>query len=822
MTQNDKQTLLPMKTSTSPLLTLPSTAPAVGKASSTAHRLLKLPFAGGLLARACGSALILFATVLCQGQALPPVETTPDGQRYRAGEVLVQFKGDVTDQQVAGAFQQGRLGLIKHIQTPAMKAHGRIGITRTTTVLSVPEAVRRLNQLPGVEFAEPDWVATQNYESNDPLYLNGSLWGMFSDDAPAAIGPAPTYNPFGTQAEKAWTAGFVGSSDIYVGIIDGGPQIDHPDLAANIWTNPGEIAGNGLDDDGDGYVDDLHGWNAYADKGLVSNVSDADPHGTHVAGTIGAVGGNGLGVAGVNWDVTMISGMCFVGGYGYYSDIIQAIDYMTNLKTRKGLNIVALNCSFGGPSFSQALLDAFTRAAKAGILSVAAAGNNTNNIDITPFYPASFNTTASAGYNAIVSVAAIQSDGALASFSNYGQTNVDLAAPGVGVLSTVPYATPTVRVGGDSYLAGQLQNAATGTASAELVDGGKALVPDANWAGKVVLVERGDVTFLIKVMNVQNAGGLAAVIYNNVPGSFTGSLLSSTSAIPAVCISREDGLLLQGKLGLSATVDSPLPGTPGSSYAYFNGTSMAAPHVVGAVALYASTHPGSTPAQTRHDLLTAGVRPLAALQGITVTGGSLDIGTLMTVPANTLPAPAAPATLRAVAASGTHVDLSWKDQSNNELGFAIERSTDGATYYLADTVGAAHMSYSDLTVQPGHTYFYRVRAYNPGGSSAYAPPASVATPAVSLPKAPSSLTATALSAGSGVSLAWKDNASNEDGFQIERKTGTTWQVLTTVAANTKTFTDASAARRTTYAYRVLAFNVAGGSPYSNQVSVTTK
>jgi hypothetical protein len=249
---------------------------------------------------------------------------------------------------------------------------------------------------------------------------------------------------------------------------------------------------------------------------------------------------------------------------------------------------------------------------------------------------------------------------------------------------------------------------------------------------------------------------------------------------------------------------------------------MAAPHVVGAVALYASTHPGSTPAQTRHDLLTAGVRPLAALQGITVTGGSLDIGTLMTVPANTLPAPAAPATLRAVAASGTHVDLSWKDQSNNELGFAIERSTDGATYYLADTVGAAHMSYSDLTVQPGHTYFYRVRAYNPGGSSAYAPPASVATPAVSLPKAPSSLTATALSAGSGVSLAWKDNASNEDGFQIERKTGTTWQVLTTVAANTKTFTDASAARRTTYAYRVLAFNVAGGSPYSNQVSVTTK
>ncbi|MEI6785645.1 MAG: hypothetical protein WCQ21_32560, partial [Verrucomicrobiota bacterium] len=104
------------------------------------------------LARVWLASSLLFVTALAHGQALPPIETTPDGHRYRAGEVLVQFKADVTDQQVAGAFQHGRLGLIKHIQTPAMKAHGRIGITRTATVLSVPEAVRRLNQLPGVEF----------------------------------------------------------------------------------------------------------------------------------------------------------------------------------------------------------------------------------------------------------------------------------------------------------------------------------------------------------------------------------------------------------------------------------------------------------------------------------------------------------------------------------------------------------------------------------------------------------------------------------------------------------------------------------------------
>jgi subtilisin family serine protease len=776
-----------------------------------------------LLAALAAVTLIVRVTITGQAQALPTIEYAPDGSAFRRGEVLIQFKESVTDQQLTGAFQQGRLGLIKHIQTPAMRARGRMGITRAATSLSVPEAVRLLNRLPGVEFAEPDYVATQNYESNDSLYLQGYLWGMYGDDQPSAIGPALTYNPFGSQAEKAWAAGFIGSPDICVGIIDGSPQIDHPDLTANLWTNPGEIPSNGIDDDGNGYVDDLHGWNAVADKGLISNATDAEGHGTHVAGTVGAVGGNGLGVAGVNWAVTMIPGITHVAGSGYYSDIIQAVDYMVNLKARKGLNIVAVNCSFGGTSYSQALFDSYTRAAQAGILAVASAGNSSTNLDVSPQYPAAFDTTASAGYDAIIAVAAIQSDGALASYSNYGQNRADLAAPGSAVLSTVPYATPTVSVGGDSYLAGQITYAASGTVSAELVDGGKALLPDANWAGKVVLVERGDGTFLTKVINVQDSGGLAAVIYNNVPGSFAGSLISTTSAIPAVSISREDGLLLQAKLGLSATVDSPAAGTPGSSYASYSGTSMAAPHVAGAVALYASTHPGSTPAQTRSDLLTAGVWPLPALDEITVTGGTLDIGALMAVPANSLPAPNAPTALLATAASGTRVNLSWTDQSNNELGFALERSSDGVTYYLADSVGAGDANYSDLTVQPGNTYFYRVRAYNPGGSSGYANTVSVTTPTVTLPNAPSSLKATALALGR-VSLTWNDNANNEDGFQIERRTGSTgsWQLIGTVTANTKSYTDTSTARRTTYNYRVRSFNTAGSSAYSNTVSIKTR
>jgi len=658
------------------------------------------------------AALVISAVQASHGQALPSVETGPGGSKYRAGELLVQFRSDVTDQQITGAFQRGRLRLIKHIETQSMRDHGRIGITRVATALSVPETARLLSRLPGVEFAEPDYVATQEEVSNDPLYLEGFLWGMFGDDQPSPVGPALSNNPFGTQAEKAWAAGFIGSPDIFVGIIDGGLQVDHPDLAENIWTNPGEIPGNGMDDDGNGYVDDLHGWNASGDNGDVSYVDAAtDYHGSHVAGTIGAVGGNGIGLTGVNWNVALVSGKAWPGGY--YSDIIQAIDYMTNLKTRKGLNVVALNHSWSGTSFSQAMLQALTRAAQAGILSVAAAGNAAANNDSSPVYPACHNTTPAAGYDAIIAVAAIGPAGNLSSFSSYGPTSVDLAAPGG---ERVDVSNPSLH---DPYME-----------------------------------------------------------------------IWSTA--------------------------------PVNEYRYVRGTSMAAPHVTGAAALYASANPGASALQIRNDLLTAGVRPLPNLQGVTVTGGILDIGTLMELESIGLAVPVVPASLQATAASGTRVNLSWSDRSNNELGFAIERSSDGQSFQLADTVGAGYQGYSDLKVQPGTTYFYRVRAYNPGGSSGYANTAMVSTPAVTLPNAPSSLKATAALLGR-VSLSWKDNSNNEDGFQIERRIGSggAWQLVATVTANVKSYTDASTARRTSYTYRIRAFNAAGGSPYSNQASVTT-
>ncbi|SFM52637.1 Subtilase family protein [Nitrosomonas communis] len=171
-----------------------------------------------------------------------------------------------------------------------------------------------------------------------------------------------------------------------------------------------------------------------------------DKHGTHVAGTITATGGNSKGVAGVNWNVTYISAKFLGRNGGTTADAVKAIDYITDLKTRHGLNIIATNNSWGGGGFSQALLDAINRGGNAGILFIAAAGNGGSdgvgdNNDTTPNYPSNYQCTSNGSYDCVIAVAAITSNGSKASFSNYGATSVDLGAPGSGVWSTLAYNT---------------------------------------------------------------------------------------------------------------------------------------------------------------------------------------------------------------------------------------------------------------------------------------------------------------------------------------------------------------------------------------------
>ena len=409
------------------------------------------------------------------------------------GQLLVKFKsanqGSRISQDLLASIQAN---VVEQITTEAMEmANARKGgntgdLLLVESQMGTMAAIEKLRAFPEVEYAEPNWIYNHFATSNDTYVTSGQLWGMTGT--------------YGSQASVAWTNNKLGSSTVYIGIIDEGYMYEHVDLAANAGVNPGEIAGNGVDDDGNGLVDDVYGWDF---DGNNSSLFDGtgDDHGTHVAGTIGGVGGNGTGVAGVVWNVKLL-GAKFLGRRGgTTANAIKAVDYFTDLKTSQGLNIVATNNSWGGGGYSKALEDAIIRANAAGILFIAAAGNSGTNNDATASYPSNYTV------DNVIAVANITSTGALATSSQYGATTVDLGAPGSGIISTVPTSSK----------------------------------------GKVV-----------------------------------------------------------------------------SGYASYTGTSMATPHVSGAAALYASTHPGSTAAQIKAAILNS-VTPTASLAGKTVTGGRLNV-----------------------------------------------------------------------------------------------------------------------------------------------------------------------------------------------------
>jgi subtilisin family serine protease len=304
-------------------------------------------------------------------------------------------------------------------------------------------------------------------------------------------------NQYGSGAAKAWANNKIGSSSVYIGVIDEGYMYTHTDLAGNAGVNPKEIAGNGKDDDGNGYIDDVYGWDFAGNNNTVYD-GPSDDHGTHCAGTIGGKGGNGVGVAGVCWNVKLLSGKFLGSSGGTTANAIKAVDYFTDLKTRASINLVATSNSWGGGGFSQGLYDAIVRANNKNILFVAAAGNASSNNDVTANYPSNYNV------GNVIAVASITNTGALSSFSNYGATQVDLGAPGSAIWSTVPSSSGT------------------------------------------------------------------------------------------------------------------------SSYASYNGTSMATPHVSGAVALYASINPTASMATIKNAILSQGIAT-PSLSGKTVTGRRLNV-----------------------------------------------------------------------------------------------------------------------------------------------------------------------------------------------------
>lgn len=375
--------------------------------------------------------LTLLLLIPVHAYAMGPKRISPHpSHHFVPGEILVKFKEGIPS----------RIKAHTHLQlgTSPIKSFPALGVQhlRLPSTVSVEEALRLYRQNPDVEYAEPNYIIYScqvfpndpPFDPGDPNY--GILWGLHNFGQ--AVGMKSGLPGADINATDAWEIS-TGAEEVVIAVIDSGVAYSHPDLTSNIWTNPGEdpwsdpndpTTGNGIDDDGNGKVDDWRGWD-FVDGD--NDPMDYNGHGTHVAGTIAARGSNGEGITGVMWRAKMMS-LRFLNadGMGWVSDAIYAIEYAVE----KGARVI--NASWGTPSFSQSLLGAIRLCRDMGVLVVAAAGNSAANTDSSPFYPASY-----APLN-IISVAATGQMDNLTSFSNWGPSSVDVAAPGVTIYSTWP------------------------------------------------------------------------------------------------------------------------------------------------------------------------------------------------------------------------------------------------------------------------------------------------------------------------------------------------------------------------------------------------
>lgn len=545
-------------------------------------------------------------------------------EQYVEGEAIVTFKVSADLAAAERALKGHSLQFGKHFDFLSQQRGRHTGLVRASRTTA--QLIAELANDPEVECAEPNYVRwVSSSAPNDPLF--SQLWGL-QNTGQSVNGTSGTAGA-DTKFVNAWSLAQTSATAVVVAVIDTGLDYTHPDLAPSMWTNSGETPANSTDDDGNGYADDVYGYD-FADA--AADPYDSGYHGSHVAGTIAAAGNNLLGVIGINYQARIMALKASSDGDSFTSAaIIEAVQYATMMKKR-GVNVVAINASFGGGGSNSIERAAIQAAGSAGIIYCAAAGNSSLNHDVTADYPASYRLT-----NMIVVAASDQND-ALASFSDYGSTTVDLAAPGVNVLSTVPTvvtsyvarasttyaATELVFSGYTTGITGTIYNCGLGYATN---------FPSAV-RSNIALISRGTLYFSQKVANAMAAGACAAIIYNNTNGTFSGTLQYASNWIPAVTISQTNGLALKSLLPVAGSVINAVD--PGQSYELLDGTSMAAPHVAGAVAFAAMLFPAETAAQ-RIQRILANVDTNAVLKGKVVTGGRLNLLRIADTDRNGLP-----------------------------------------------------------------------------------------------------------------------------------------------------------------------------------------
>ena len=561
------------------------------------------------------------------GLLAPEARAAAAPAQYVEGEALVIFTAATSAGDAAATGARHHLETLRTYPTISREHQHQHCHVRSATQ-STAELIAELQLDPSVELAEPNYLRHVGSMAapNDPNFTK--LWAL-RNTAQAVNG---TTGKSGADIRflDAWGLAKPSTTEVVVAVLDTGIDPTHPDLAPNLWTNPGEIAGDGLDNDGNGYVDDVHGYDFV---GGVADPEDSGLHGTHVSGIIAAVANNGVGVVGAAFNAHLMALKISADGTTIDAAAeIAALDYAVMMKAR-GVNIVAINASFGGPTYSASESNAIQATANAGIVFCTAAGNETANNTLVPTYPANYRLS-----NMLVVAASDQTD-QLASFSNFG-LNVDLAAPGTNIFSTIPTWQGTLST---------LTRATTSYAAAPFIYAG--LSPGisgtlyycglgnpgdfpAAVAGNIALIQRGTLTFAEKLTNAANAHATAAIIYNNTSGTINGTLGSPGGWIPALAISQSDGQTLKAALPTTVSISNIV--SLAASYSYEDGTSMATPYVSAAVAFAASNFPNETAAQ-RVARIVGNVTPVAALAGKVASGGRLNLARLVDSDANGLP-----------------------------------------------------------------------------------------------------------------------------------------------------------------------------------------
>ena len=742
---------------------------------------------------------LVIAGILASGDTARTQNAAPLPLRVVANELLVEFEPWVTEGSKGTLRQSVRAIAAERLRTTG---EGHLERVRLAPGSDLNAAIRALRSNPLVRIVEPNWIYTHDANSNDPYYTQGSMWGLDGD------GTSPA-NQFGSQAGEAWTAGATGDPSVYVAVIDEGIDFNHPDLAPNIWTNVFDPV-DGLDNDGNGYVDDVHGWDFFQNNNSVYDGGPGnttiDRHGTHVSGTIGAVGGNAAGVVGVNWDVTIIPAKFLGPQGGTTSAAVQALNYLIDLKQRHGLNIIAANASWSGGGYSQSLHDAIIRAAKAGILFVAAAGNGNSlgvgqNNDVTPRYPTNYSTLvgtsteAAASYEAVISVASLTSSGSRSTFSNYGASTVDLGAPGSGIWSTTPSGTyasfsgtsmATPHVTGAAALYRALNPVATAQQTRTAIMQSASSTPTSSMSGITVTGGR---------LNLGVWFGAAPAPAVPTGLAATASSASQINLAWTDNANNETGFSVERCTGAACTNFVQIASLAANTTSYQN------------IGLASST--------------TYRYR-VRASNGSVNSGYQYRVGNDAGGHDITSSAHAPWGNGRVVESDQLVVDRQCQ-QRNRLLGRALRRCD------LHELRGHCQPwrqcnGYQNTGLSSSTAYRYQVRAFNGAGNSGYSNIASATTQATTTaPAAPTLLGATAVSS-SQINLSWTDNANNETGFLVERCAGATctnFVQTASLGANTTSYQNTGLSASTTYRYRVRATNGAGPSGYSNIASATT-